>query len=52
VAVTLSAYRGAFLDGVWPDASSWIRLLSASGVALWLGIEIFDRAQRGFPDAL
>ena len=52
MAVAISAYRSAFLDGVWPDPSSWWRLAVASGVAVWLGIEVFDRAQRGFPDAL
>jgi ABC-type polysaccharide/polyol phosphate export permease len=52
IAVAILAYRSAFLDGMWPDLSSWARLVVASGVALWLGIETFDRAQRGFPDAL
>jgi ABC-2 type transport system permease protein len=52
LAIAISAYRQAFLAGVWPDLSSWISLALAGAVACWLGIEVFDRGQRGFADAL
>ncbi len=52
MAVAISAYRAAFLDGLWPDAWAWIRLAEAAVLALWVGLEVFDRAQKGFPDAL
>jgi ABC-type polysaccharide/polyol phosphate export permease len=52
MAVIISAYRGAFLDGLWPDPGAWLRIVLTAAAALWLGIEVFDRAQRGFPDAL
>ncbi|MBV9171507.1 MAG: ABC transporter permease [Chloroflexi bacterium] len=52
LALTISAYRGAFLDGVWPGASTWLVLGALALLALWIGIETFDRGQRGFADAL
>lgn len=52
LAAAISAYRDAFLDGVWPSAQEWLMLGVPAIVALWLGIEVFDRSQRGFPDAL
>jgi ABC-type polysaccharide/polyol phosphate export permease len=52
LAVTITAYRGAFLDGTWPGVSVWLTLGVLAAVALWLGVEVFDRGQRGFPDAL
>jgi ABC-type polysaccharide/polyol phosphate export permease len=52
IAIAISAYRGAFLEGIWPAAHVWLQLLTAAALSLWLGLEVFDRAQRGFPDAL
>jgi ABC-type polysaccharide/polyol phosphate export permease len=46
------AYRDAFLNGVLPSQDTWAMLLVAPAVALLVGIEIFDRSQSGFPDAL
>jgi ABC-type polysaccharide/polyol phosphate export permease len=52
LATAITAYRGAFLDGAWPAFSSWMTLSVAAFVAVWLGVEVFDRGQRGFADAL
>ena len=52
LAVTISAYREAFLNGVWPSLSAWLTLGGLGIFGLWAGIEVFDRGQRGFPDAL
>jgi ABC-type polysaccharide/polyol phosphate export permease len=52
LAIVISAYRHALLDGVWPALSTWATLALVNVAALWLGIEVFDRGQRGFPDAL
>jgi ABC-type polysaccharide/polyol phosphate export permease len=52
LAVTLQAYRGALLDGVWPPVATWAKLGLFAAAALWLGMAVFDRGQRGFPDAL
>jgi ABC-type polysaccharide/polyol phosphate export permease len=48
----ISAYRGAFLDGIWPAPSTWATLVLVGVATVWIGIEVFDRGQRGFPDAL
>ncbi|MGI9148510.1 MAG: ABC transporter permease [Chloroflexota bacterium] len=52
VAVMISAYRHAFLDGLWPSLAAWLTLAGSAAVSLLVGIEVFDRGQRGFPDAL
>jgi ABC-type polysaccharide/polyol phosphate export permease len=52
LATFITSYRQAFLNGIWPDPSSWAVMLVAALVAIWVGIEVFDRGQRGFPDAL
>jgi ABC-type polysaccharide/polyol phosphate export permease len=52
LAIAITAYRQAFLAGVWPDMSSWVSLAVAGVIGLWVGIEVFDRGQRGFADAL
>ncbi|MBV9085420.1 MAG: ABC transporter permease [Acidobacteriaceae bacterium] len=52
LATFISTYRKAMLEGVWPTAQIWLALLMPTIVAVWLGIEVFDRSQRGFPDAL
>lgn len=52
VATAITAYREAFLDGVWPNLASWVTLAVAALIALWVGEEVFDRGQRGFADAL
>jgi ABC-2 type transport system permease protein len=52
LAVAIAAYRGAFLDGVWPALSTWLTLGGLAVGGLWIGIEVFDRGQRGFADAL
>lgn len=52
LAVAIGGYRHAFLEGQWPPLTSWLTLIGIAGLALIVGIEIFDRGQRGFPDAL
>jgi ABC-type polysaccharide/polyol phosphate export permease len=52
LATAISAYRQAFLDGTWPGPASWLTLAAAALIALWAGVEVFDRGQRGFADAL
>jgi lipopolysaccharide transport system permease protein len=52
LAVAISSYRHAFLDGVFPSWSNWASLVAVAGIALWVGMEVFDRGQKGFPDAL
>jgi lipopolysaccharide transport system permease protein len=52
LATVISAYRQAFLYGQWPGASTWGTLVLVAVIAVWAGIEVFDRGQRGFPDAL
>lgn len=52
LAVAISAYRGAFLDGIWPSVVTWATLSALAVLTLWLGVEVFDRGQRGFADAL
>ena len=52
LAAAITAYRQAFLDGLWPSALAWVTLVVSALVALWIGIEVFDRGQRGFADAL
>jgi ABC-type polysaccharide/polyol phosphate export permease len=52
LAVAIAGYRHAFLEGVWPPITSWIALVAIAALALVVGIEVFDRGQRGFPDAL
>ena len=52
LAAAISAYRDAFMNGVWPTPTQWLTLAVPSFVFLCLGIEVFDRAQHGFPDAL
>ena len=52
LAMAITAYREAFLDGVWPNATIWLSLAVAGIAAMWVGIEVFDRGQRGFADAL
>jgi ABC-2 type transport system permease protein len=52
LAVAISAYRSAFLDGIWPSATSWLTLGAMGVLGLWVGIEVFERGQHGFPDAL
>lgn len=52
IAVMISTYRHAFLDGLWPSLTAWFMLAGSAAVALLIGIEVFDRGQRGFPDAL
>jgi ABC-type polysaccharide/polyol phosphate export permease len=46
------AYRDAFLNGLWPTQDVWIVLVVAPIISLVLGMEVFDRGQVGFPDAL
>jgi len=52
IAVIISSYRHAFLDGIWPSEMAWFMLVGSALLALLIGIEVFDRGQRGFPDAL
>lgn len=52
LAAAITAYRHAFLDGLWPNPLSWLTLVISALVALWIGLEVFDRGQRGFADAL
>jgi lipopolysaccharide transport system permease protein len=52
LALAIDGYRHAFMDGLWPSLTSWATLAGVAVVALWLGAEVFDRGQRGFPDAL
>jgi ABC-type polysaccharide/polyol phosphate export permease len=52
LAIAISGYRHAFLDGLWPPFTSWAALTGIALLALWAGAEVFDRGQRGFPDAL
>jgi ABC-2 type transport system permease protein len=52
LAVAIAGYRHAFLDGLWPPPTSWLLLIVAGAVAVFCGLEVFDRGQRGFPDAL
>ncbi len=52
IAVTISAYRTAFMDGLWPAASTWAILVVVALIAVVLGLEIFDRGQRGFADVV
>jgi lipopolysaccharide transport system permease protein len=52
LALVISDYRYAVLNGGWPLASDWAVLCVAAAVMLWAGLETFARAERGFPDAL
>ena len=52
LAVAIGAYRHALLNAEWPSLGSWVVLVAAAVLALVAGVELFDRAQRGFPDAL
>jgi ABC-type polysaccharide/polyol phosphate export permease len=52
LATAISAYRAAFLDGLWPASSSWLSLVVADAAMLIVGVEVFHRGQRGFADAL
>jgi ABC-type polysaccharide/polyol phosphate export permease len=52
LAILVTAYRHAFLDGVSPAPSTWFTLVAIAVLMTCLGIEVFDRGQRGFPDAL
>lgn len=52
LAVVILSYREVILAGHWPTMSSWLALLLAASVMLWLGLEVFARAEGGFPDAL
>ena len=52
LAVVILGYRQVILAGEWPSTSSWLALLLAAGVMLWAGLEVFARAEAGFPDAL
>jgi ABC-type polysaccharide/polyol phosphate export permease len=52
LAVAITAYRDAFLNGAWPSLSAWLTLGGLAVFGLWAGIEVFDRGQHGFPDAL
>lgn len=52
LAIAITAYRQAFLYGVWPDVTSWVSLTICGLIALWIGVEVFDRGQRGFADAV
>ena len=52
LAVVILSYRQVILAGQWPSASSWGALALAAGVMLWAGLEVFARAEGGFPDAL
>src|SRR4029077_12292580 len=45
LATAITAYREAFLDGVWPNLASWATLCIAAIVALWFGMEVFNRGQ-------
>jgi ABC-type polysaccharide/polyol phosphate export permease len=48
----VTAYRQAFMSGVWPSPETWVALIAPATVAFLIGIEVFDRGQHGFPDAL
>jgi ABC-type polysaccharide/polyol phosphate export permease len=52
LAIVIGSYRRALLYGIWPAPVSWTGLVLAAGLMLWLGLEIFARAQRGFANAL
>ena len=52
LAVVILSYRQVILAGEWPSTSSWLALVFAAVVMLWLGLEVFARAEGGFPDAL
>jgi len=52
LAIVIASYRHALLGGVWPTPVSWTGLTLTAGAMLWVGLEVFARAQRGFPDAL
>jgi len=50
--VVISAYRHTFLSHVWPSLRIWSVLIALDALVLWVGLNIFARAQKGFPDAL
>jgi ABC-type polysaccharide/polyol phosphate export permease len=52
IAVAISSYRMAFMEGTWPPMSSWTMLTCVAIVALIVGLEVFDRGQRGFSDVV
>lgn len=52
LATLITAYRLAFLQGTWPSPFTWASIALAAVVAVWFGMEVFDRGQHGFPDAL
>ena len=52
LATFVTAYRDAFMNGTAPNAESWLVLVLSPAIAVLIGMEIFDRGQRGFPDAL
>jgi ABC-type polysaccharide/polyol phosphate export permease len=52
LAVVILNYRHVVIDAGWPSASDWAVLCVAAAFMLWLGLEVFARAEQGFPDAL
>ena len=52
LAAFVNAYRDAFMNATWPSPETWLMLVLAPAIALLIGMEIFDRGQLGFPDAL
>lgn len=52
LAVVITSYRGAFLDGLWPPLSAWATLILLAAVALWAGVSVFDRYEKRFHDAV
>ncbi len=52
LAVVILSYRQVILAGEWPALSSWLALIAAAFIMLWAGLEVFARAEAGFPDAL
>ena len=51
LAVLISSYREALMQGNWPDPLALVVLLAAGVLLLVAGLEIFDRGRRGFVDA-
>lgn len=52
LAVMMTAYRQAFIEGLWPSLPVWVSLTGVAFVALLLGTEIFQRGARRFADVL